>query len=94
MGLSGISVISQKLQEHGMSASMPAALVEQGTTSNQRVHIGTVASLPQLVKDSGVKAPTLTIIGEVVSLHDKLNWYEPDRHVQQSEFSASFMNKK
>ena len=94
MGLSGISVISQKLQEHGMSASMPAALVEQGTTSNQRVHIGTVASLPQLVKDSGVRAPTLTIIGEVVSLHDKLNWYEPDRHVQQSEFSASFMNKK
>jgi len=94
MGLSGISVISQKLQEHGMSPSMPAALVEQGTTSNQRVHIGTVASLPQLVKDSGVRAPTLTIIGEVVSLHDKLNWYEPDRHVQQSEFSASFMNKK
>ncbi|MCL4114260.1 UNVERIFIED_CONTAM: hypothetical protein GTU68_038137 [Idotea baltica] len=89
MGLTGISVISDKLQEHGMSADMPAALIEQGTTSNQRVHIGTLASLPQLVKDSGVRAPTLTIIGEVVKLHDKLSWYEPDRHVQQSEFSSN-----
>ena len=89
MGLSGINVISEKLQEHGMSPDMPAALVEQGTTSNQRVHIGTVATLPQLVKDSGVRAPTLTIIGEVVKLHDKLSWYEPDRHVQQSEFSKN-----
>ena len=89
MGLSGIKVISEKLQEYGMSADMPAALVEQGTTSNQRVHIGTLATLPQLVKDSGVRAPTLTIIGEVVKLHDKLSWYEPDRHVQQSEFSTN-----
>ena len=87
MGLTGISVISEKLQEYGMSADMPAALIEQGTTRNQRVHIGTLNTLPQLVKDSGVRAPTLTIIGEVVKLHDKLHWYEPERHVQQSEFS-------
>ena len=94
MGLSGIAVISQKLQEHGMDADMPAALVEQGTTSNQRVHIGTLASLPQLVLDAAVKAPTLTIIGEVVKLHDKLSWYEPDRHVQRSEFSRNQCKNK
>ena len=94
MGLSGIAVISQKLQEHGMDADMPAALVEQGTTSNQRVHVGTIATLPQLVKESGVRAPTLTIIGEVVNLHDKLSWYEPDRHVQQSEFSKNDQQNK
>lgn len=87
MGLTGISVISDQLQAHGMSGDMPAALIEQGTTRNQRVHIGTVATLPQLVLDSGVRAPTLTIIGEVVKLHDKLHWYEPERHVQVSEFS-------
>ena len=39
-----LQIISEKLQEHGMSADMPAALVEQGTTSNQRVHVGTVAT--------------------------------------------------
>jgi len=89
MGLTGINVISKELQAHGMSPDMPAALVEQGTTRNQRVHIGTVASLPQLVIDSGVRAPTLTIIGEVVKLHDKLHWYEPERHVQATEFSRN-----
>ena len=89
MGLTGISVISEELQAHGMSGDMPAALVEQGTTPNQRVHIGTVATLPQLVIDSGVRAPTLTIIGEVVQLHDKLHWYEPERHVQETEFSRN-----
>ena len=89
MGLTGISVISEQLQAHGMSGDMPAALVEQGTTRNQRVHIGTVATLPQLVLDSGVRAPTLTIIGEVVNLHEKLHWYEPERHVQETEFSRN-----
>ncbi len=84
MGLTGIKVISEQLQAHGMSGDMPAALVEQGTTMNQRVHIGTVATLPQLVIDSGVRAPTLTIIGEVVKLHDKLHWYEPERHVRRT----------
>lgn len=91
MGLTGISVISKQLQAHGMSGDMPAALVEQGTTRNQRVHIGTVATLPQLVLDSGVRAPTLTIIGEVVNLHDKLHWYEPERHVQKTEFSRNIV---
>lgn len=89
MGLTGISVISEKLREYGMDADMPAALIEQGTTRNQRVHIGTITTLPEIVKNAGVHAPTLTIIGEVVKLHDKLNWYEPERHVQHSEFSVN-----
>ncbi len=89
MGLTGINVISEQLQAHGMSADMPAALVEQGTTRNQRVHVGTVGNLPQLVKDTGVRAPTLTIIGEVVQLHEKLNWYVPERYVPETEFSRN-----
>ncbi len=89
MGLTGIKVISEQLQAHGMDGNMPAALVEQGTTRNQRVHIGTVANLPELVKTSGVRAPTLTIIGNVVKLHDKLHWYEPERHVAATEFSKN-----
>ena len=54
---------------------MPAALVEQGTTEKQRVVIGTLASLPGLVANQEVHAPTLLIIGGVVSLHDKLEWF-------------------
>ena len=87
MGLSGISEISKQLQLHGMSPDMPAALIEKGTTRNQRVHIATLATLPEKVIESGVSAPTLTIIGEVVKLHDKLNWYQPERHVKETDFS-------
>lgn len=87
MGLSGISEISKQLQAHGMSPDMPAALIEKGTTRNQRVHIATLATLPEKVIESGVSAPTLTIIGEVVKLHDKLNWYQPERHVKETDFS-------
>lgn len=87
MGLTGIAEISKQLQAHGMSPDMPAALIEKGTTRNQRVHIATLATLPEKVVESGVSAPTLTIIGEVVKLHDKLHWYEPERHVKDTDFS-------
>ena len=87
MGLTGIGIICERLMAHGMAADMPAALVEQGTTRNQRVHIGTVGNLPELVQRAAVRAPTLTIIGEVVRLHDKLDWYRPQDHVADTEFS-------
>ena len=89
MGLTGIKVISEQLQAHGMDGNMPAALIEQGTTRNQQVHIGTLESLPELVQTSGVRAPTLTIIGNVVKLHEKLRWYEPERHATATEFSKN-----
>ena len=87
MGLTGIAEISKQLQKHGMSPDMPAALIEKGTTRNQRVHIATLATLPEKVIESGVSAPTLTIIGEVVKLHDTLHWYQPERHVKDTDFS-------
>ncbi len=87
MGLTGIEIISEQLQAHGRAGDTPAALIEQGTTPNQRVHIGTLANLPQLVRDSGARAPTLTIIGEVVELQQKLHWFEPSEHSMVSAFS-------
>lgn len=89
MGLTAINIICDQLMGHGMSPDMPAALIEQGTTRNQRVHIGTVATLPTIVSEADVRAPTLTIIGEVVNLHDKLEWYQPAEHVYETEFSTS-----
>ncbi len=89
MGLTGIHVISRELIAHGVPTHMPAALVEQGTTRNQRVHIATLATLPALVREHNVQAPALIIVGEVVRLHEKLHWYEPERHVMASEFSLN-----
>jgi uroporphyrin-III C-methyltransferase/precorrin-2 dehydrogenase/sirohydrochlorin ferrochelatase len=75
MGLSGMETICQQLKDNGLAADTPLALVEKGTTDNQRVFTGDLDTLPAIVRDSGAKAPTLIIVGHVVSLHNKLNWF-------------------
>jgi uroporphyrin-III C-methyltransferase/precorrin-2 dehydrogenase/sirohydrochlorin ferrochelatase len=76
MGLIGLPIICEQMIKHGRSADTPAALIQQGTTVNQRVFTGTLADLPRLVAEHEVHAPTLVIVGEVVMLRDKLKWFE------------------
>ncbi|MBC8996996.1 uroporphyrinogen-III C-methyltransferase [Pseudomonas sp. N40(2020)] len=76
MGLVGLPVICEQLIKHGRSADTPAALIQQGTTVNQRVFTGTLADLPRMVAEHEVHAPTLVIVGEVVKLREKLAWFE------------------
>ncbi|VAX06119.1 Precorrin-2 oxidase @ Sirohydrochlorin ferrochelatase activity of CysG / Uroporphyrinogen-III methyltransferase [hydrothermal vent metagenome] len=75
MGLMSLPYICRELQAHGMPASLPAALVQQGTTPQQKVYTGTLATLPEIAEKHQPKPPTLIIVGEVVELRDKLNWY-------------------
>ncbi len=77
MGLHGVVTICQELKRHGMPATTPAALIQQGTTRNQRVVLGTLDTLPELVEAAHVRSPTLIIVGEVVSLQKKLAWFNP-----------------
>lgn len=76
MGLVGLPVICAKLIEHGREADTPVALIQQGTTPQQRVITSTLAELPGRVEQEKVAAPTLLIVGEVVQLRDKLAWFE------------------
>ncbi|KUM34302.1 siroheme synthase CysG [Pseudomonas sp. EpS/L25] len=76
MGLVGLPTICEQLIVHGKNPATPAALVQQGTTSNQRVFTGTLQDLPRLVAQHEVHAPTLVIVGEVVALREKLAWFE------------------
>jgi len=75
MGLNGLETICQQLMSYGMDSTTPAALIEKGTTTRQSVFIGDISTLPQKVRDGGAKAPTLIIVGSVVSLHDQLSWF-------------------
>ncbi|HEU0187536.1 MAG TPA: siroheme synthase CysG, partial [Gallionellaceae bacterium] len=77
MGLQGLETLCAKLIEHGLPAATPAAIVQQGTTPNQRVVCGTLASLPGDKEVATLHAPTLIIIGGVVSLRKKLTWFHP-----------------
>jgi uroporphyrin-III C-methyltransferase/precorrin-2 dehydrogenase/sirohydrochlorin ferrochelatase len=74
MGLISLTLICNELVKHGRNKNTPAALIQQGTTPQQKVFTGTLETLPAIVKSQEVKAPTLIIIGEVVSLHDSLAW--------------------
>ena len=75
MGLHSIPVISRELIANGLLESTPVALVQQGTTRDQRVYIETLASLRDLAERVELKPPTIIIVGEVVSLHEKLSWF-------------------
>jgi len=75
MGLGGLSHLCEQLMAHGLPADWPAAIVQQGTTPNQRTVAGTLSTLPHLAEAAQLKAPTLIIVGEVVTLKDKLTWF-------------------
>jgi len=77
MGLTGLPLICDSLISHGRSPDTPAALVERGTTENQKVYSATLQSLPDVIASQTVTAPTLLIIGGVVSLREKLDWFNP-----------------
>ncbi|NLC00028.1 MAG: uroporphyrinogen-III C-methyltransferase, partial [Pseudomonas formosensis] len=78
MGLVGLPEICRQLILHGRDPGTPMALIQQGTTSNQKVITGTLASMPELVQQTEIKPPTLLIVGEVVSLRDKLQWFDTE----------------
>ncbi len=75
MGLAGLPELTKQMLAHGMPADKPAALVQQGTTQNQKVWTSTIAELPALAEKEQPIAPTLIIIGEVVGLQDQLAWF-------------------
>ena len=76
MGLVSIKIICEKLIEHGLDEDTLSAVVQQGTTQNQRVFTASVKDMPNLVKKEKPIPPTIFIIGNVVTLRDKLNWFE------------------
>ncbi|MDL1866651.1 siroheme synthase, partial [Betaproteobacteria bacterium PRO4] len=75
MGLLGVSELCRQLVMHGLDAATPAAIIQQGTTTNQLVLTGTLATLPMIIQENPLKPPTLIIVGEVVKLRQKLAWF-------------------
>jgi len=77
MGIVGLEVLCRELIARGMSETMPAALIQQGTTHKQKVYISDLASLPDIPRQHDIQPPTMIIIGEVVKLHENLSWFDP-----------------
>ncbi len=79
MGLHGLETLCAELVAHGLPEGTPAAIVQQGTTQNQRVVTGTLATLPGIAQVEELQPPTLIIVGGVVTLREKLAWFEPKK---------------
>jgi len=77
MGLSGLPDICRQMMQHGAAATLPVAVVQDGSTATQKVVTGTLADIADRVVAAGLRSPCLTIIGEVVKLHDELAWFNP-----------------
>lgn len=78
MGLIGLKDICDSLMANGRAATTPVALVEKGTTREQRVLIADLQSMAAVVESSQVRGPTLLIVGDVVKLHQSLKWFAPE----------------
>lgn len=75
MGHDRLPTICQGLIRHGRAATTPAACIEQGTTADQRVVVSTLEHLAGDVASAGLKAPVATVVGEVVRLRERLEWF-------------------
>ena len=89
MGLAALEEICVQLVAHGMSAGMPAAVVQKGTTLDQRVVTGSLRDLASRVAAAGLESPCLIIVGEVVRLRDSLAWFGPEQGLVGAELAIS-----
>jgi len=76
MGIGNLEPNMKKLIENGRSPDTPVALIRWGTTSNQETIIGTIKDIAEKAKQANFKAPAITVVGGVVSLRDKLRWFD------------------
>ena len=87
MGLMKSEYIQAQLIEHGRNPNTPIAIIERGTQASQKVFKGQLENLAELAQDA--QSPSLIVVGEVVSLSEKLAWFSPSQQAdeQQRQFA-------
>jgi len=85
MGLARVEHIAAQLVAHGAAATLPAAIIAQGTLQDQRVITGTLATIADVTVASNVQSPALLVVGEVVSLQRQLAWFNSAAPLEASQ---------
>lgn len=78
MGVKNLDLIVGDLIKYGKKNKTPVAIIEKGATKNQRVTVGTLENILELVEKNKILPPAITIIGEVVELRENFKWFEND----------------
>lgn len=76
MGIKNLDLIVRDLVKNGKDIKTPVAIIENGATKSQRVSVGNLETILDIAKKNKVKAPAITIIGEVVNLRKHFKWFE------------------
>lgn len=76
MGMENLGLIANKLMEYGRESTTPVALIQWGTRPEQRTLVGELENIAVRAEQEGFTNPSIIIVGEVVSLRDKLQWFE------------------
>jgi len=76
MGVKNLPNIVARLAENGMNSDTPAALVRWGTTTRQQAVTGTLSTITENVNTAGLKPPCIIVVGDVISLREKMKWFE------------------
>ncbi len=75
MGIGNLSFIVENLMAHGKSAETPVAIIQWGTTENQKTVTGSLATIDEVAAEAKITHPAIILVGEVVSLREKIKWF-------------------
>ena len=75
MGLKNLPNIVKNLIENGRDPKTPVGVLQEGTTARQKMAVGTLKNIVEVVEREGIQTPAITVVGDVVSLADELQWY-------------------
>jgi uroporphyrin-III C-methyltransferase / precorrin-2 dehydrogenase / sirohydrochlorin ferrochelatase len=89
MGLAHLAKLARAFVEKGADSSLPVALIDNGTRPNQRVLSGTLNNIAERATAAGVKGPAILIIGSVVRLRERLDWFAPDEQANSAKTSIT-----
>lgn len=83
MGVGNLPYICAQLTNHGRDKSTPVALIHWGTTAAQQTVTGTLETIVQIVKNEKIQNPSMIVVGEVVKVRDKIQWFEKQSYFNQ-----------
>jgi uroporphyrin-III C-methyltransferase len=76
MGVTNLTYIQEQLLQHGKNPETPTALIQWGTKTNQKTVISTLREVNVAGQREGIENPCMIVIGDVVNMHHKINWFE------------------
>lgn len=83
MGVGNLPYICKQLIKHGKPADTPIALIHWGTTDVQKTVTGTLDTIVEMVQQEKVENPSMIVIGEVVKVREKIQWFEKEQYLQK-----------